>query len=185
MKSQNLWFLENIDVKGIFCPKKLVVPSHSHCYKSYKKGEYIYLPEEDSNKIYFINSGRVKIGSIGKGEKEITKAIISKGEVFGELAIVGEGKRNDYALTIEDTNVCLMERAVMKDMLRDHNAFYLFIMQTIGARAIEMEKRLESLVFKDSRSRIIEFLLDLNQKENILLLSVLELLVILRVQERY
>ena len=38
-------------------------------------------------------------------------------------------------------------------------------MKLIGNRAMEMEKRLESLIFKDSRSRIIEFLLDLNDKK--------------------
>ena len=37
-------------------------------------------------------------------------------------------------------------------------------MGIIGSRALEMEKRLESLVFKDSRSRILEFLIDLNEK---------------------
>lgn len=38
------------------------------------------------------------------------------------------------------------------------------MMRLIGNRAIEMERRLESLVFKDSRSRIIEYIIDLNDK---------------------
>lgn len=37
-------------------------------------------------------------------------------------------------------------------------------MKIMGSKKLEMERRLESLVFKDSRSRIIEFLLDLNEK---------------------
>ena len=35
----------------------------------------------------------------------------------------------------------------------------------MGSRVLEMEKRLESLVFKDSRSRVIDFLLDLADKK--------------------
>jgi len=34
----------------------------------------------------------------------------------------------------------------------------MFLMKTIGSRKVEMERRLESLYFKNSRARIIEFL---------------------------
>ena len=164
MNTQSLWFLENIDVTGIFCPKKMDSTPSSHMNKTFKKGEFIYLPNEHSDKIYFINSGRVKIGNVGDGNKEVTKAILTKGEVFGELALIGQEKRKDFAKTMEETNVCIMNRTDMKDLFKDHNGLYLFMMKVIGDRTIEMEKRLESLVFKDSRSRIIEFLLDLNEK---------------------
>ena len=53
MKDQSLWYLENIDVTGIFCPKKLGMGS-MHLEKRYSKGEYIYLPEESADKIFFI-----------------------------------------------------------------------------------------------------------------------------------
>ena len=80
------------------------------------------------------------------------------------MALIGQEKRKDFAKTMEETNVCIMNRTDMKDLFKDHNGLYLFMMKVIGDRTIEMEKRLESLVFKDSRSRIIEFLLDLNEK---------------------
>jgi CRP-like cAMP-binding protein len=165
MYTQSIWYLENIDITGIFCPKKMGNSPSSHSNKTYKKGEFIYLPNEHSDKIYFINTGRVKIGSLGDSNKEITKVILGKGEVFGELSLIGQDKRTDFAQTMEETNVCIMSRSEMKNMLRDHNGFYLFMMNIIGSRTLEMEKRLESLVFKDSRSRIIEFLLDLNEKK--------------------
>ena len=38
-------------------------------------------------------------------------------------------------------------------------------MKIMGSRVLEMEKRLESLVFKDSRTRIIEFLLEIAEKK--------------------
>ena len=165
MDTQSIWYLENIDVTGIFCPQKMDSSPSSHVNKNFSKGEYIYLPNEHSDKIYFVNEGRVKIGSIGEGNKEITKVILGKGEVFGELSLIGQEKRTDYAQAMEATNVCIMSRSEMKNLLRDHNSFYLFMMNIIGSRTLEMEKRLESLVFKDSRSRIIEFLLDLNDKK--------------------
>ncbi len=165
MNDNALWYLENIDVTGIFCPKKLGdTAEDKHAYKNIKKGQNIYLPEDDSDKIYFISEGRVKIGSYGMGGKEITKAILGKGEVFGELSIVDDGKRRDFALAMEDSKLCVMAKENMKNMMKDHSGLNMFFMKMMGKRALDMERRLESLVFKDSRSRIIEYLAELVKK---------------------
>lgn len=164
MKEQPLWYLENIDVTGIFCPSKLSSEHNSIEHHSYAKGDYIYLPDELSNKIFFISGGRVKIGTIGENGKEITKAILNKGEVFGELAMIGESKRRDFAYAMEETAVCILSTEDMNALLRDHSGLSMFFMKIMGSRVLDMEQRLESLVFKDSRSRIIEYLVELVSK---------------------
>ena len=94
MSDQSIWYLENIDVTGLFCPKKIGAGEmDKHAHKTYKKGDYIYLPEEHADRIYFLTEGRVKIGTYGESGKEITKALLGAGEVFGELSLIGEQKR--------------------------------------------------------------------------------------------
>ncbi len=132
---------------------------------TYDKDEYIYLPSQSSDKIFFINSGRVKIGSYADNGKEITKAILGKGEVFGELSIAGEYERRDFAQAIHASTICVITTEEMKNLLKDHSSLSLFFMKMMGSRVIEMEQRLESLVFKDSRSRIIEYLVELVSKK--------------------
>ena len=64
MSNQSFWYLENLDVTQILCPTKLTKEEmERHVHKEYKKGEYIYLPEEYSDRIFFITEGRVKIGT--------------------------------------------------------------------------------------------------------------------------
>ena len=165
MNNQSFWYLENIDVSGIFCPKKVGQGElGKHPHKHYQKGDYIYLPEEHSDKIFFLTEGRVKIGTYGESGKEITKAILSSGEVFGELALIGEEKRRDFAYAMEPTTVCVLSSDDLKALMRNHNGLSLFLMKIMGSRVLEMEQRLESLVFKDSRTRIVEFLRDLARK---------------------
>ena len=166
MSNQSFWYFENIDITQILCPTKLTKEEMDrHIHKIYKKGEYIYLPEEFSDRIFFITEGRVKIGSYGESGKEITKAILSKGEVFGELALVGEDKRRDFAYVMEEATVCAIGTHEMKSLLRDRNDLTIFIMKIMGSRMLELEQRLESLVFKDSRTRIVEYLFDLASKK--------------------
>ena len=82
MNDQSLWYLENIDVSGIFCPKKVSKGMlEEHTQKDYDKGSYIYLPDEYADKIFFLTDGRVKIGTYSDQGKEVTKAILGPGEV--------------------------------------------------------------------------------------------------------
>jgi CRP/FNR family transcriptional regulator, cyclic AMP receptor protein len=163
MNNSSLWYLENIDLPKILCPKKQA--NMPHAPAMYKRGEYIYITNDKSDKIYFITEGQVKIGSYSDGGKEITKVILGKGEVFGELSITGEERRRDFAYVMEDTDVCTVTVTEMKSLFRDYNALQGFFLRLMGSRMIEMEHRLESLVFKDARSRVIEFLADQGKKK--------------------
>lgn len=165
--NQALWYLDNIDVLGIFCPQKLASEDmERHVHKRYKRGEYIYLPEEMADRVFFLTEGRVKIGSYADSGKEVTKAILGPGEVFGELSIIAEGrKRHDYAFVMEDATVCAVSVPTMKSLLRDRSALNLFMLRIMGSRMLELEQRLESLMFKDSRTRIVEFIVDTTLKK--------------------
>lgn len=160
-----MWYLENIDVTGIFCPQKSANMLESHTHKKYKRGEYIYLPDEHADRVYFIAEGKIKIGTYSSEGKEITKSILTTGEVFGELSLVGEGKRRDFAVAVEDSVACILTTDEMKGLMRNHSGLNLFFMEIFGKRLLNMERRLESLVFKDSRTRIIEYLRELAEKK--------------------
>jgi CRP-like cAMP-binding protein len=159
MADQQLWYVENIDLKHVFCPKKMgmgMIENKDHL--SFDANQYIYLPEEPARKIFLINEGRVKIGTYGADGKEVTKAILSPGEVFGELALISEGNRRDFAYSLENTSLCVLEKEDLSIMLRERSELQLFFMRLIGNRTLQLEQRLENLMFKTSRSRITEFL---------------------------
>ncbi len=164
MSEQPLWYLENIDVMNIFCPKKMESAHDTLRHRSFAKGEYVYMPDEDADKVFFLTEGCIRLGNYGDDGREITKAILAPGEVFGELALMHEGKRRDFACAMEDTTVCALTVDEMHRLMRDHSDLNLFLMRLMGSRILEMETRLESLVFKDSRSRIIELVLEYAQK---------------------
>ena len=164
MNAHSIWYLENIDVAHIFCPKKMSTAHEELAHKQFKKGEYVYLQDDDADKIYLLTDGRVKIGTYNPAGKEVAKAILTPGEVFGELALMSETKRRDFAYAMQETTVCVLSARDMRALMREHTGLNLFFMRLLGSRLLEMENRLESLVFKDSRSRIIELIMDIAQK---------------------
>ena len=49
--------------------------------------------------------------------------------------------------------------------MRERSELNLFFMRVFAARQLELERRLESLVFRDSRTRVVEFLVELVHKK--------------------
>lgn len=160
---QALWHLGNIDVTHLLCPTKLGNEARmdAHVHKMYRKGEAVYIPNDLADRIFFIEIGQVKISVMNDEGKAITKAILGRGEVFGELTLLGEERRHDFATALEDTTVCVVTLPELRELMRDRSELNVFFMNIFGARQLEAERRLESLIFRDSRSRIIEFLYQL------------------------
>jgi len=162
---QALWHLENIDLTHLLCPNKLGDADRMahHIQRTFSKGEQFFVPDDLSDRIFFITEGRVKISTMNDEGKEITKVILGKGEVFGELALVGEQRRRDWATALEKTVACVVTLEEMRSLMRERSELNLFFMKIFGARQLELERRLESLVFRDSRSRIVEFLVEITR----------------------
>lgn len=157
-----LWYFEDVDLYEILCPKKTPYLEDRHNPNIFKKDEFIYFPEETSHNIYMISEGRVKIGTYVEDGKEIVKAILTKGEIFGELALAGETRRTDYAQALDSgTRVCPMTIGDLQALMWEDKVLSLKIFKILGFRLRKMERKIESLVFKDARTRIVEFLRDM------------------------
>lgn len=158
----NIWFLEKVDLYEMLCPHKLADFRDKHTFHKFDKGEFIYLHDEPSSHVFMIAKGRVKIGSYSDEGKEIIKAILGEGELFGELSLTGEETRGDFAQAMDsETTVCPMPLEDMQQLLLANRSLSLKIFKIIGVRMKKLERRLESLVFKDARTRIIDFLHEL------------------------
>lgn len=156
-----LWYFESVDLYGILCPAKVKTMGEKHTYRHYKKDDHIYFPDEPATHIYMIVSGRVRIGHYQDDGKETVTAILSVGEIFGELALAGEEKRIDYAQAMDaNTTICPLSITELKELMFENKELSFRILKLIGLRLMKVERKLELLVFKDARTRIVEFLKD-------------------------
>lgn len=157
-----IWFLEDVNVFGILCPHKFKRFKKSHTFSQYKKKDYIYLEEDTANKVYLIEKGKVKLGYYGENGEEVIKAILTKGELFGEKAILGVESCNEFAQSIDhNTSICPVPVETMQSLMRDNESFSLKMYKFLGLRFKKLERRLEVLLFKDTKTRVIEFIKEL------------------------
>lgn len=157
-----LWHLEQINLLRELSEDELREFDERTTMREVDKNSYIYFPEEPSKVIFFLKAGRVKIGSYSDDGKEIIKAILHPGEFFGEMAIAGEEKRRDFAIAMDDeTRFCAMNVEDIQEMMAKNPKLGLEITKTIGERLRTLERRLESMIFKDAQTRIIDFIRDM------------------------
>jgi len=158
----SLWYFNDVNLFKVLCPHKFKKYKKTHEFNAYKKQDYIYFEEDSATKVYLIDKGKVKLGYYTEDGEEVVKSILSRGELFGEKAILGEEKRNEFAQSIDNTtSICPISVDTMHDLMRDNQTFTLKIYKFIGFRIKKLERRLQLLLFKDTKTRLLEFLKEL------------------------
>ncbi|EZH73232.1 transcriptional regulator [Aquimarina atlantica] len=159
-----IWFFEDSDLFKILCPHKFKRYKKDHDFDAYRKNDYIYFEEDSANKVYLIEKGKVKIGYYAEDGYEVIKAILTRGEIFGEKAILGENKRTEFAQSVDNTtSICPIGVETMHGLMRENQSFSLRIYKFIGMRFKRLERRLQLLLFKDTKTRLLEFLNELKE----------------------
>lgn len=160
-----LWYLENFNIlEGLSATEMMEVEAKTIMTNA-KKGQFIYFPEDPSKTIFFLKEGRVKIGNSSEDGRETIKAILQPGEIFGELALAGEGKREDFAQALDSKVViCAFSVKDMEELMEKNSAMSLRLTKLIGFRLKKMERKLRSLIFKDARTRIVEFIREMAEE---------------------
>ncbi len=157
----SLWYFESVNLFDVLCPHKTKVMDQKHEFRSFKKDQFIYIPNEEASHLYMIAQGRVKIGHYLDDGQEVVSAILTTGEIFGELALAGEEKRRDFAQVMDnDTQICPLSIDELKSLMKEDKELSFRLLKLVGLRLMRLERKLELLVFKDARTRIIEFLKD-------------------------
>ena len=78
---------------------------------TYKKNELIYHAGDESDSLYIINKGRVRIYRLSDSGKEQLVRMLNPGEFTGEMALFSESTHESYAEAIVDTKICMIKRS--------------------------------------------------------------------------
>ncbi len=124
----------------------------------YKHG-LIYMADEPSDYLYLLVSGTIKIGIYSPDGREIIKSIQHPYSMFGELGLTGECRRAEFACAMnQEVKYCAIRVEDFKRFIRHNFDLAQAVMLFLGERTRRAERQWESLILKDVRTRIVEFL---------------------------
>lgn len=134
--------------------------------KSFKKYGYVYNPQNEADTIYFLLEGRIKICSYNEIGKELIKTIHYPGDMFGEDGLLEQKNYEDYAQAMDKgIKVLAIGTNDFKKFLCNNPSLSIRLSSRIGSKLKAAQKRIENFIFKSARSRIIDFIKDIAQKQ--------------------
>jgi CRP-like cAMP-binding protein len=154
-------FLKEVELFSELKEEKVLLLARLLSLRKYKKQSIIYQEDAKSSEFFLLKEGTVKIGKMSTSGKEMIKSIIHEGSIFGESGILGIESYDNFALAM-DTSVLVYSVDIkdFKAFLQNEPALCWKLINNIGQKLKYAERRLESLIFKDARERIIDFLKD-------------------------
>lgn len=130
----------------------------------FKKGELLFKEGEPVNGMYFIYTGLVKVHKKWSDDKELILRFAKNGAIAGHR---GLGKDTIYpvsATALAATDVCFVDLDFFIATLKVNPEYLFELMMFFAAELKESEKKMRNLAHMNSKGRVCQTLLTLQDK---------------------
>ena len=162
--ADSFWYIKNCNLFSQLSASDIAELESQSRMRKLKKGDPVYLPHEEADGVLLVVQGRVKICHATPDGKQSILGFVDAGEIFGELALLGNERRDEYVEATEKTSLVLLPKQALEQVIRKYPSIVLGVSKLIGMRRQRVEKRLRNLLFRSNRERVIHLLLELCEK---------------------
>jgi CRP/FNR family cyclic AMP-dependent transcriptional regulator len=128
--------------------------------RNYPKQAIIVNEGDQSDSLYLILSGRVKVYLADEHGKELILAIKGPGQYFGEMVLDGEA-RSASVITLEPAQFAMLSRTDFRQFLLRHPEVSLQLIQNLIRLARGLNQNVRNLAMLDVYGRVARILLEL------------------------
>lgn len=156
------WYLRNHKLFGQLNNSEISSLCIISKYKEAKKTEIIYFGSDVQDRIFILKKGAVKIMSNQEDGTVLVKDILQAGDLFGMMpGIPSEtgAESEEYAVVAsESVSICSFYTKDFEALLEKKPTLSLKYTKIIGFRLKTLQQKYHNLVFKDVKSRLLDFL---------------------------
>lgn len=138
--------------------EQLTALARSH---RYRRNHVIFNEGDPGTALYMIVKGRVKVSQSSPDGKERTLALLSPGDVFGELALLDEQARSADAVVVEDSELLVVPRKDFLGFIITQPQAAMSLLVVLSQRLRRTNLLVHDAAFFDVRGRLARVLLDL------------------------
>ncbi len=154
--------LESIPFFNVLEKEELAALALQMEYSTAQKYANIFSEGDPADYFYILVEGSVKIGTHHDDGREIIKQVLHPRMVFGEMALIQQKvPHHNFASSLSSVTTYYKIAVDHFRKIMDKNPqLTMSVVSMIGYKLLQTENQLESLIFKDARGRIIDFILD-------------------------
>ncbi len=129
--------------------------------KSYNKENVILMEEEAGSALFVIISGKVKISRTSSDGREVILSILSEADFFGEMAILDGLTRSATVISIEDSELYIIQRTQFLELLKTHPEISISLLQELTQRLRTADMKIKALTLKDAEGKVATVILQI------------------------
>ncbi len=129
----------------------------------YKKKQAIFLSGSYPRGVYCLNSGKVKIYSVGSEGKEHIVEIAKEGDIIGFKSMLSDEPYLVNAETLEDCNICFISKEEFLNMIEQDTTLRNRILSHLSLEINQRNMQITNMAQKSVRERLAYSLLTLQK----------------------
>lgn len=133
--------------------------------RTYPKHSPVIHEGDDSSSLYIILEGKVKVFLRDEHGKEVILNFLGPKEYFGELALMDEGPRSAFVMTLEPSKFCVISRRDFLQCLAVHPDIGYKLIKHLSRCLRKLTNNVKSLALMDVYGRVARTLLQFAKAE--------------------
>ena len=128
--------------------------------RSYPRNTFILRAGEETDALYIVLSGRVKVLIPDEQGREVILAVMGPNDFFGEMGLLDELPRSASVETLEACQTLRFSKSGFMACLKDNFDLAMIIIRSLVKRLRDADRKIESLALIDVYGRVARLLLD-------------------------
>lgn len=131
--------------------------AHSELVRSYRKDTMIFSESQSGSDMFIIQDGVVSISKVVDGN-EVTLAMLKRGDMFGEMALLENKPRSASAIAHEDCRLMVVNRQNFDQMVGTQPQLISRLTTMLSERLWSMYRHLDNACLRDYQHKMIDML---------------------------
>ena len=155
--------LRNVPLFSGFADDQLATLTQVVTRRSVPRGSMLMAQGDQTDSLYIIISGRLKV-MMGDAEgKEVILAMLGPGEIVGEMGLIDDSPRSATVTAVEPSELLSISKREFRRCLAENFDMAMGVMRGLVRRLREADRKIGSLALLDVYGRVARLLIDMSE----------------------
>jgi len=130
-----------------------------------RQGEMLFQKGDPGNSMFIVETGSVRVYTLGEGERQVLLDVLGPGDVLAELTLLDGRPRSAYAQAESDSDIYALDREPFLQRLMEHPESAIALLGNVSARLRQTVFQAEAVEVRGSASRLAHVILFLADRD--------------------
>jgi len=131
------------------------------------QGEILFQKGDPGGSMFIVESGSVRVYTLGEGERQVVLDVLGPGDVLAEMSLLDGRPRSAYAQAETDSTLYALDREPFLQHLQAHPETAIALLGNLSARLRQTVFHAEAVTVRGSAARLARVILLLADRDGV------------------